>query len=161
MNIQTVLIVCSGNLCRSPIAEGLLKGLLQDAKVQGVRVHSAGTLGIEGEPASAHGIEACEREKDIDIGDHRSKGLDRQMIEDADLIFCMAARHLAWIHQATPDIQVNAHLLKAYAGVPAELGWDVSDPVGMDYATYRTSCLELADLLETALPRMREDLGCG
>ena len=77
LNEPTILVVCSGNICRSPMTEGLLKKRLG---TETVNVISAGTMGITGYPASENGIEVC-RLHDIDISSHRSAGVNGELVE--------------------------------------------------------------------------------
>ena len=142
------------------MAEGLLKRLFADQGVSSVRVHSAGTLGIEGHPASAHGVEACRDGFGVDISRHHSKGVTPAMLEEADLILCMARRHCDRIAEIAPRRLARCHLLKTYAG-STDRDPDLFDPVGSDYLTYRRSCEEIAVLLHQALPRLLEELQAG
>jgi protein-tyrosine-phosphatase len=149
--MRQVLFVCSGNLCRSPMAEGLLRKLLQDEEIAGIEVHSAGTLGIQGEPASPYAVTACREAYGADLASHRSRGVDAGMLQRADLILCMAARHLEAVRGLSPDCAGRSFLLKAYAGVA---GGDVFDPVGSPLEVYRQSCREIEGLLRQALPKI-------
>ena len=77
-----ILIVCTGNTCRSPMAEGILKHLLKSKGIEHIDVSSAGTAGLEGYPPSENAVEAT-RVWDIDISGHRSRPLNRRLIESA------------------------------------------------------------------------------
>ena len=68
-NKKAILFVCTGNICRSPMAEGILKDLLKKRGIGEFRVSSAGTWGLEGEGATAYAIEVC-NENEIDISSH-------------------------------------------------------------------------------------------
>jgi protein-tyrosine phosphatase len=91
--MTSILVVCTGNICRSPMAEGLLRDALQrrfgDAAPM---VSSAGTHGWEGSPATAEGVEAA-RELGVDTSMHRGRLITRTMAEHADLLLCMASDH--------------------------------------------------------------------
>jgi glycine hydroxymethyltransferase len=152
--MRQILFVCSGNLCRSPMAAGLLRKLLQDEGIHGIEVHSAGTLGIQGDPASQHAVTACREAYGADLSRHRSKGIDAAMLQRADLILCMAGRHLEAVRRLLPECAGRSFLLKAYASV-TDRDLDVFDPVGLPLETYRTSCREIAGLLRQALPKIR------
>ncbi|MCA9436480.1 MAG: low molecular weight phosphatase family protein, partial [Candidatus Omnitrophica bacterium] len=82
-----VLLVCTGNSCRSAMAEGLLKRMLREGKVDNVSVRSAGTMTGGGSPAS-EGAQAVCREVDVDLSEHRSSPLTGSMLSWADIILC-------------------------------------------------------------------------
>lgn len=152
--MQTVLFICSGNICRSPMAEGLLRKMLNDAGITDIEVHSAGTLGIEGAPASSAGMAACWDEFGVDISRHRSKGVTPAMLQEADWVLCMAREHLRIVQAMWPEGDNHCFLLNQYAGIKTD-NWDVFDPIGSSYAVYRNTCLELAALIAAVVPKLR------
>lgn len=91
--MTSILVVCTGNICRSPIAEGLLRNALQrrfgDAAPA---VSSAGTSGLEGSDAMPESVQAA-YELGVDISGHRGRRLTAQMAEGSDLLLCMASNH--------------------------------------------------------------------
>src|ERR1041385_7086737 len=88
-----ILLICTGNTCRSPLAEVLLRRALEEAKVEGVTVESAGTGAFGGEPAS-EGSYLVALENGLDLAAHRARVASRGMVADADLILAMARGHL-------------------------------------------------------------------
>lgn len=136
-----ILVVCSGNICRSPMATGLLRRLAQDYGRSDVRVFSAGTLGIVGSAASDNAVRAMSN-LGIDISDHRSAALHIKRIEQADVILVMEAAHAAEISRlAGPDACNKVHLLTEWGPDP----WrneDVFDPIGRPIDAYE-ECLNL------------------
>src|SRR6266540_1039065 len=88
----TILLVCTGNICRSPMASGFLAGLLRDQGVHGVSVESCGVSAWEGSPATPEAVEAM-RERGLDISGHVARRMNRRIIEAADLIVGMASEH--------------------------------------------------------------------
>ncbi|MEP6973467.1 MAG: protein-tyrosine-phosphatase [Actinomycetota bacterium] len=91
--MTSILVVCTGNICRSPIAEGLLRDALQrrfgDAAPM---VSSAGTSGLEGSHAMPESVQAAQ-ELGVDIAGHRGRRLTTEMAEGSDLLLCMASNH--------------------------------------------------------------------
>src|SRR5881396_980473 len=89
--MKTILFVCTGNICRSPMAEGLFR---QAVKGRGdFQVVSAGVGAVEGLPASEHAVRAL-RDLGIDIFQHRSRMLTNELVERADYIFGMTHSHV-------------------------------------------------------------------
>ena len=143
---MTILIVCTGNTCRSPMAEGMLRALLSERFGPGViRILSAGTAAIPGEPAADHAITVLE-EKGIDLKEHKSQALTEDMIREAELILAMTDRHreavLVMVHEAEGIIRVLA----------------MEDPFGLSLDVYRECAAQLEkQLLELAGEFEKED----
>jgi low molecular weight protein-tyrosine phosphatase len=90
--MATILLVCTGNICRSPMAEGFVGRMLRLRGVQRVHVESSGVAGREGTPSTREAIEAV-GEYGLDISGHRARRLTMGMVQSADLIVGMAAEH--------------------------------------------------------------------
>ena len=98
--MRTVLFVCTGNTCRSPMAEGIARGLYGQGALPGVQgelfVASAGVFAAEGSPVSQETVQALDR-RGLRVDDGRSRPLNRVMIDGADLVLGMTASHVAAI----------------------------------------------------------------
>lgn len=149
----TVLFVCSGNTCRSPIAEALCRRLLaerlgcgdDELAARGIVVRSAGTSAAAGLRASERAIEAC-RELNVDLSGHRSQPLTRELLLSADAIYAMAHHHLEAIAELAPEAVDRATLLAGDS--------DIEDPVGGPIEEYRMVAARIRGGLETHLPEM-------
>lgn len=131
---MNLLFVCTGNTCRSPLAEAIARAEATRRGLGGVRCRSAGTSAFPGHPASAVGIVAA-AERGIDLDGHRSRPLDRELVEWADAVLVMARWHAETVLVEVPDAPVA--LLTRYlpAGHEAR-DRDVPDPIGGDLETY-------------------------
>jgi tRNA threonylcarbamoyl adenosine modification protein (Sua5/YciO/YrdC/YwlC family) len=129
--IKTVLFVCTGNTCRSPMAEALFR---ERTKKLGWNIISAGTFAGEGYPASANAVAAL-RECGIDLTEHGSQPLTKALIERADIVITMGESHRASVLQIAPDCSAKVCLLKSFetGKVPA----DIADPFGGSLKVYR------------------------
>jgi protein-tyrosine phosphatase len=134
-----ILMVCTGNICRSPMAEGLLRHLLpQEVKTQ-VSVRSAGTQGLHGHQAAEFALQAM-TQWGIDISAHRARLLTRDLVRQADLILAMEQAHLEVVRGMSLFGKPNARLL-TYFG-PYNLEPEIADPYGYPLTAYE-ECLKI------------------
>jgi len=110
--MTSILVVCTGNICRSPMAEGFLRdALIGRFGERAPSVSSAGTMGWTGSPASPESVVAA-GERGSDIEAHEARELNRRMIEGADLIVCMAGEHRDAVGAAVPAAAARTFTLK-------------------------------------------------
>ena len=130
--IRHILVVCVGNICRSPMAEALLKRELRGQ--DGFAVESAGLGALVGHPASEYSIELMD-ELGEDITGHRARQIQPDMVRDADLVLVMEAGHRRAIDDADPTARGKVHRLGEWQDK------DIDDP-------YRQPKAAFADALE-------------
>ncbi|MBV9734102.1 MAG: serine hydroxymethyltransferase [Verrucomicrobia bacterium] len=144
---KTVLFVCTGNVCRSPMAEGLFGRMI--AERPDLRVLSAGVSTYPGQPPSAHAVEVL-AELGVDISQHRSRPLSEKVIDEADWIIAMTRSHLDSIIYLFPRAAEKVYLLREFE--PGATSLDVADPIGMGLEAYRAA----RDIIRNGLPGLRQ-----
>lgn len=145
MTFRRVLFVCSGNTCRSPLAERLTLRAAAGRGFDEMEVRSAGTFAGRGAPASSGAVLAARR-RDLDLSGHRSTPLGPDLVEWADLVVAMTRAH----RRAAADVGADAAVMLMTEFLPAghpEHGRDVGDPAGGGVDRYEA----LIDLLEEAV----------
>ena len=138
-----VLFVCTGNTCRSPMAEGLFKAMPDAA---GFESASAGVSAYPGSLMSRE-TEQILAEKNATLPDFRSQPVTEDLVRNADAVFCMTEGHLALLEHQFPEFEEKYHLVCDFVDINGRVGIDVPDPIGMGARAYR----QVATVLEAAL----------
>jgi len=148
-----ILFVCTGNTCRSPLAEVLARDELERRKWAHVEVRSAGVAAGFGGGASEGSLRAADRHG-LDLSGHVSSPLSEEAVEWADLILTMSRGHLAAL-QTLPSAAAKSALISSFAeGGGDDGGEDVSDPFGQSEDAYEQTFLDLRELVRRVLDRL-------
>lgn len=150
---RRVVLVCTGNTCRSPLAEALLRQALAERGVADLEVLSAGTGAWEGAPAS-EGAYLVGLESGLDLSSHRARLVTSQLVAASDLILTMARHHRARVLELGGDDRV--HLLGEYAGRSGAAA-EVADPFGADLEVYRETRDDLTALVTVVAERLARE----
>lgn len=147
-----ILIVCTANICRSPVAEAMLRQRLAAiSPAEEWIVVSAGTWALEKRGASRYSIEVAGR-RGLDLTTHQARMVTAEMLAEADLVLCMAVSHVEALQIEFPAQRHKIYLLGAMAG----RGHTVQDPYGGPLSEYEAMASEVEMLLDQGLPRIME-----
>ncbi len=135
--VKSVIFVCTGNTCRSPMAEGLMRKFLSEKGVNNVNVFSRGISVFEGSHASENSVLAVKK-YNIDLSSHRAKPLIFEEINSADLILTMSKGHKNAILSSFPEYEDKVFTIYEFA---FEKEKDISDPFGGSIDVYEM-CLD-------------------
>lgn len=148
---MNILFVCTGNTCRSSMAEGVFKHLIKISNIEDINVSSAGISAFEGDKANEKAVYTLNK-KGIDILNHKARQLSKEIINGSDLILTMTNSHKRLILNAMPEYLHKVYTLKEYAliinnEVTAGKNLDIDDPFGLDYNVYEKVSDEIEEQL--------------
>lgn len=151
--IRKVLVVCSGNTCRSPMAAALLLAEIarhSDIRTLGIDVRSAGAACSPGDSATPEAIAALQR-YGIDLRSHHATPLTADLVDWADLILPMSNGHRRAILNLRPEARDRTHLIREYSGS----GGAVDDPYGQSQAVYDACADDLLQIVRAVVVQLR------
>lgn len=136
-----ILFVCTGNTCRSPMAEGLFKKMISDNKIENIECSSAGLFAMTGDEVTINSVKACER-FGVDISAHRARRITAYILDETDKFVCMTKEHAASLSLYVPSEKIIV------------LGNGIPDPYGGDIETY----MICANSIKTAIENQFDDI---
>jgi protein-tyrosine-phosphatase len=146
-SIRTILFICTGNTCRSPMAAGLLKKLFMKKHVDAMQVGSAGLVALPGNPASFNAIRVAQ-ENSVDLKKHKARLVTQELIESADLILVMEPQHRQQLLHRYPEASAKTLLFRHFARYGSrERG--INDPYGLNLEAYRFCFADIKECVES------------
>lgn len=148
------MFICTGNICRSAMAEAMLKKMLKDQNRTDIEVCSSGIYADTGESSTQDATEVME-EYQIDLKEHRATNIKESQIEKMDLILCATMSHKIAVLQAYPELKEKVYTMKEYAGLAKEKeNYDIADPWGYNIHVYRKCANEIEECLKQIIKKI-------
>jgi protein-tyrosine phosphatase len=144
-----ILIVCTANICRSPVVAELLRDRLRRRGLSDWTVTSAGTWAMEARAASRFSVEVM-RANGFDITGHRARMVDEAMLAEADLVLCMETGHAEALRVEFPAQAGKIYMLTQMI----DRNYSVADPYGGEYAEYERMFELVRDIIDGGLDRI-------
>lgn len=148
-----VVFVCTGNTCRSPMAEHLFRSMLREQGLEEVEVASAGVAARPGQPAAVQTVNVLEEEGITGAGLHRSRHVSQLELGDGDLLLTMSPGHRVHLPGELEKRSVTTAALKEFVGGKGGF----SDPYGGDIQEYRALMREMRPVLERLLDKVKQE----
>lgn len=148
-----ILMVCTANICRSPVAEALLADRLQRDPDNDWHVSSAGTWAQMERGASQFSVEVVREQDGLDISAHHARMVTAVMLAEQDLALCMESGHAEALRAEFPD---QAHKIYMLSQMVNNRRFNISDPYGSTKDNYEMMVTQVRDLIDQGLPRIKE-----
>ena len=148
-----IMFICTGNICRSAMAEKLLKKKVLDNNVKDIEVYSCGIYAQDGDVPTWEAEKVMKEEYNIDMTEHKATNIRNSDIEEMDLILCATVNHKITVLDMYPNLKEKIFTMKEYVNYSREYhdSMNIRDPWGYDIETYRSCLSEIDECLELLL----------
>ncbi len=155
---MNIMFICTGNICRSAMAEAMLKAKIREKDIRDIEVYSCGIYAENDDCPTYNAIDVMQ-EYEINLKQHRATNILNSKIKQMDLILCATNSHKVEVLDIYPDLKNKTYTMKEYVSYKKD-GHDminIKDPWGYDIETYRYCASEIADCLELLLNKIKGD----
>lgn len=150
-----IMFICTGNICRSAMAHGLLEKRLAEKKINNVSVYSCGIQAAIGDTPTYEARTVME-EYDVDISKHKATNIRYSNIKQMDLILCATVSHKMAVIEMYPELKTKVYTMKEYVNYEREYHHplNIKDPWGYDIDTYRSCASEIDECIELLIKKI-------
>lgn len=151
---KKIMFICTGNTCRSVMAEGLFKKMLKDKQRTNIEVYSSGLHASTGEYTTDEAVKVMQEEYEVNILQHQSINVKNSNIKNMDLILCATHAQLTTLEYMYPDLDHKIFTIKEYAYGPEITDKDIKDPWGYPVSVYRDCAKEIYAALNQIIDKI-------
>lgn len=144
-----ILVICTANICRSPVGEVILRDRLYKQGLSDWTVASAGTWGLDGHSASLSSVTIM-AEQGFDLAEHSAQTITKTMLAEADLVLCMELGQVEALQAEFPQYREKVFVLSEMVGKR----YSISDPYGGPIEGFRRMVKEVTSLIDGGLPKI-------
>ena len=150
-----VIVVCTANICRSPMGEKLLRHALaaEPEPLRSIQVVSAGIAAARGQPATDNSVAALKK-VGIDLSGHASQPLTQELLDRALAVFCMTESHRSMIELHFDRVPKNLHLFREFIGRDGNA--EIPDPFGGNYREYEACRDSMVEAIPSLVQHLRQ-----
>lgn len=154
-----IMFICTGNICRSAMAEKLFSKKILDNGIKDVEAYSCGIYAQDGDTPTWEAKRVMKDEYDIDMVEHRATNIRNSKIKNMNLILCATQNHKIAVLEMYPDLKEKVFTMKEYVNYNREYhnSVDIKDPWGYDIETYRSCLSEINECLELLISKYFEN----
>lgn len=149
--MKKIMFICTGNICRSAMADALMKKLAKDSN-KDIEVYSCGIFAEDGDMPTFNAVEAI-KEYDVDLKLHRATNIRNSRIEDMDIILCATVSHKNNVINMYPNLKDKIFTIKEYADYDKN-DLDIPDPWGYDIETYKFCASTISKCLNKIIDKI-------
>lgn len=150
-----IMFICTGNICRSAMAEWLLKEKAKEAGRKDIEVYSCGVYAEDGDVSTYEAKKVMQDEYGIDMSKHRATNIRNSKIKEMDVILCATTSHKIAVLDMYPKLEGKVYTMKEYVGYHRQYHDDINikDPWGYDIETYRSCVAEIEECINGILSK--------
>ena len=149
-----IMFICTGNICRSAMAEGMMRKEVEESNLKNIEVCSCGIYAETGDYSTYNAVEAA-KVYDADISEHRATNIRDSKINEMDLILCATTSHKQNVIFLYPNLKDKVYTMKEYAEIDKNgQDLDIKDPWGYDLNVYYNCALEIEECVQKTIKKL-------